>query len=76
MSKRNGTLWLFRNSVSISIGYFREWDMTQMRFFELRHNNWRWGYPVLDMTCRIHRLNINVTFWKLPKRDSADRIER
>jgi hypothetical protein len=60
------SIWLFKDRVTINLGFFPQWDMSQMRLIDGHYNHWRLGDRCLDMTLRIWRFDFNVCIWNMP----------
>lgn len=58
--------WLFKDRITLSVGWYPQWDMSRMSPATIHYNGWRPGDRCLDITLRIWRLNLNATFWQMP----------
>lgn len=62
--------WLFNKNACFSIGYYPQWSLKDRNFIWPHYNGWSLGYPCLDMTLKIGKLDINFICFKMPFRNA------
>ena len=59
-------LWLFKDRITLSKYWGKDWDLKEIGLIDLSYNRWRPGYQCLDINWRFGRLILTLTIWNMP----------